>query len=123
MSWPPAADVQPVSSEAWPRERDTGVAHGLGMRLRGGDVRRGRVVRPSRGVRADGADRGRQGAELLYQEQLREVIKLPWVEVADLGGCAGNDGWAGTALGFWASDDVEGGGPAGGLRLAGGVGS
>lgn len=47
--------------------------------------------------------------EILYQEQLREV-GLPWVEIADIGGCAGNDGWAGVALGMWAADDAVHGG-------------
>lgn len=50
--------------------------------------------------------------EILYQEQLRDLFPkhLPWVEIADLGGCAGNDGWAALALGFWVSDDDKTGG-------------
>ena len=50
--------------------------------------------------------------EILYQEQLRESspTDMPWVELLDLGGCAGNDGWAAMALGFWAADDESSGG-------------
>ena len=42
--------------------------------------------------------------EILYQEQL-QGLGWDWVEVADSGGCAANDGWASTALTFWASRD------------------
>ena len=50
--------------------------------------------------------------EILYQETLRDALprKMPWVEIADVGGCAGNDGWAGIGLGFWLADDETSGG-------------
>ena len=43
-----------------------------------------------------------------YQEQLKDWFKEEWVEILDVGGCAANDGWALTALAFWAADDVRG---------------
>jgi hypothetical protein len=35
------------------------------------------------------------------------MFGLDWIEVADVGGCAANDGWALTGLSFWAADDAE----------------
>ena len=43
--------------------------------------------------------------EILYQEQLKDLFGFNWVEIADVGGCAANDGWASTVMGFWAAND------------------
>ena len=37
--------------------------------------------------------------------QLKHLFGFNWVEIADVGGCAANDGWARTVMGFWAAND------------------